>query len=58
METGKNASSGAITTKPTAFLTIADTRMACVASTAIKGSAIIQASEATKTSPMAKTDSW
>jgi hypothetical protein len=56
METGKNASSGAITTKPTALPIIADTRMACAASTAIKGSAIIQASEATGTSPTAKTD--
>jgi len=57
MATVRNASSGTIATKPTAFHTIADIRMACAASTAIKGSAITQASEAaTKTSPMAKTD--
>jgi hypothetical protein len=38
---------------------IADIRMACAASTAIKGSAITQASAAaTKTSPMVKTDRW
>ena len=51
METVKNVSSGAITTPA-----IADIRMVCVSSTAIKGSAIIQASGITKTSPMAKTD--
>jgi len=59
MATVRNASSGTIAMKPTAFPAIADIRMACAASTAIKGSAITQASEAaTKTSPMAKTDSW
>ncbi len=43
--------------KPTAFPAIADIRMACAGSTAIKGSATTQDSEAaTKTSPMAKTD--
>ena len=51
MATVRNASSGTIATKPTAFHTIADIRMACAASTAIKGS-----EAATKTSPMAKTE--
>jgi hypothetical protein len=55
----RNASSGTIAMKPTAFPAIAGIRMACAASTAIKGSAITQASEAaTETSPMAKTDPW
>jgi hypothetical protein len=59
MTTVRNASSGTIAMKPPAFPAIADIRMACAASTAIKGSAITQASEAaTKTSPMAKTDPW
>ena len=57
MATVRNASSDTIAMKTTAFPAIADIRMACAASTAIKGSAITQASEAaTKTSPMAKTD--
>src|SRR5713101_3872558 len=54
---GRNASRGTIAMKPTAFPAIADIRMACAGSTAIKGSATTQDSEAaTKTSPMAKTD--
>jgi hypothetical protein len=57
MVTGRNASSGSVAMKATAFPAFTDIRMACAASTAIKGSAIIQALEAaTKTNPMAKTE--
>jgi hypothetical protein len=57
MVTGRNSSSGTVAMEPTGSPAIADIRMACAGSTAIKGSATTQASEAaTKTSPMAKTD--
>ena len=59
MVTGMNVSSGTVAMQPTGFTAIADIRMACAASMAIKGLAITRAPEAaTETSPMAKTEPW
>ena len=56
MVTGRIALSG-VAMEPTGSPTIADIPMACAGSTAIKGSATTQASEAaTKIGPMDKTD--
>jgi hypothetical protein len=60
MVTGRNASSSSVVgTKPMGFPAIADIRMACAGSMAIKGSATTKAPEAAnKISPMVKTDPW
>ena len=48
---GRNASSGTIAMNPIVFPVTADIRIACAASTAIRGSEV-----ATRTSPMARTE--